>query len=246
MLQNEEIIGLLPAGYEEHILHSVNKDDFFILSYKDSDVNSLYDLIISKLNSQLELVEKISFKEVPLSIGLLTLNDQKTLISFSKEENNQSILYFYKSSDQGETSLVKELKLDGTNDLIFVKNIYLTPKSDILLNITHIDENSNVSPIPKWSNWTLIKGSDLGITSASNDQYLNSFKLYPNPTSNIINIQGIDQDVNFKIYNLHGHMINQGKSVNQQIDTHLLPNGLYIFEIQNKYLVERHKVLKIE
>lgn len=246
VLQNKEIIGLLPAGYEDHILHSVNKDDFFILSYKSSDVNSLYDLIISKLNNQLELVEKISFTEVPLSIGLLTLHDQKTLISFSKEENKQSILYFYKSSDQGETSLVKELKLDGTNDLIFVKNIYLTPKSDILLNITHIDENSNVSPIPKWSNWTLIKGSDLGIISASNDQYLNSFKLYPNPTSNIINIQGIDQDVNFKIYNLQGQMLNQGKSLDQQIDTHLLPNGLYIFEIQNKYVTKRHKILKIE
>jgi len=245
-LQNEEVVDFLPKLYEEHILHSVNEDNFFIISYKSSDVSSLYDIIISKLNKQLELLEKITFTKVPLSIGLLALQDQKTLVSFAKEENNQTILYFYKSNDQGETSLIKELKLVGTNNLIFVKNIYLTPNADILVNITHIDKNSNVLPIPKWANWTLIKGTDLGIVSASNDQYLSSFNLYPNPITNILNIQGIDQDVNFKIYNIQGEIINQGKSVAQQIDTHLLPSGLYIFEIQNEQGIERHKVLKIE
>lgn len=79
----------------------------------------------------------------------------------------------------------------------------------------------------------------------------NRWFLYPNPTRDIVNITGIDNDyiVSYKIYNTAGVLITsktdyivQGKL---SLNVAYLHNGLYLVEIISNKRKETHKLLKI-
>lgn len=74
----------------------------------------------------------------------------------------------------------------------------------------------------------------------------NKLKVYPNPTNNFIQIQGLQEEANINIQNINGQFVKTMKTTYYQIDISDLPNALYIFDIQNKDVNERHKVIKIE
>jgi hypothetical protein len=80
----------------------------------------------------------------------------------------------------------------------------------------------------------------------TSDELENQLKIHPNPTSSIIYIQGLQEESQVIIQHINGHVIKTLATTDGQVDISELPNGLYIFEIQNKHIKERHKVLKIE
>ena len=58
-----------------------------------------------------------------------------------------------------------------------------------------------------------------------------NFMVYPNPSSNTIQLQGIPQNAAYNITNLLGESVSQG-IYNQEIDILNLPNGVYIVQVQ--------------
>lgn len=61
-----------------------------------------------------------------------------------------------------------------------------------------------------------------------------NIKLYPNPTSSILNIVGIKKPTSFKIYNILGTELLEGSiSVADKIDVKSLNNGLYFLSLEN-------------
>ena len=55
--------------------------------------------------------------------------------------------------------------------------------------------------------------------------------LFPNPTSSILNISSISEKATFKVYNLLGQTIMNGKITNGSIDVSNINSGNYILEI---------------
>lgn len=73
-------------------------------------------------------------------------------------------------------------------------------------------------------------------TLSTNDVELtiNKFKIHPNPSSNFIKISGLNEHINYKIFNVLGAEIKNGIiSENKQIDIRSLTNGLYFLKFEN-------------
>lgn len=64
--------------------------------------------------------------------------------------------------------------------------------------------------------------------------------IYPNPTSDILYIKGIDSKVEFEIYNKLGKLVAKGLTTNK-LNVSSLKNGVYFIKLNNKV----HKIIKI-
>lgn len=90
---------------------------------------------------------------------------------------------------------------------------------------------------------TLICGNNL--LNQSYEKEL--FKLYPNPTSNLLTIQTQLNEFNYVIYSVESRIIKSGKSNLEQttIDVSNLPSGLYIIEVKsNNEEIRKQKFIK--
>jgi hypothetical protein len=62
----------------------------------------------------------------------------------------------------------------------------------------------------------------------------NNIKLFPNPSSELIQISGLKENENYRIYNISGSEIKNGiVSNNEQIDIRNFSNGLYFLKFDN-------------
>ena len=76
-----------------------------------------------------------------------------------------------------------------------------------------------------------IKVSDcLSVTSINQD----GLKLYPNPTSSILHIDGIVENNAYKVFDASGRLVLMGMLTNVDISLESLENGLYILEIDGQ------------
>jgi hypothetical protein len=75
-------------------------------------------------------------------------------------------------------------------------------------------------------NWT---GETLGIEKFND----NSFSIYPNPASNIINIKGVTLGSKLSIYNVLGKLV-LSKTTSNEIDLERLNRGVYIIKIRSQ------------
>ncbi|SHE50531.1 T9SS type A sorting domain-containing protein [Chryseobacterium sp. OV279] len=71
-----------------------------------------------------------------------------------------------------------------------------------------------------------------------------SFKIYPNPTGDFINIQTGDEVVSVSIYNASGQRIINLEGKAKKIDVQSIPSGMYLLEIKTKNKVVTEKFIK--
>lgn len=85
----------------------------------------------------------------------------------------------------------------------------------------------------------------LGSETLSTQEIENlKISVYPNPTSDNINVSGISSDVEFKIYNPVGQMVSQGKTKNQSVDVMHLAKGIYFIQLKEKENLLKLKFIK--
>lgn len=84
----------------------------------------------------------------------------------------------------------------------------------------------------------VIGGTGRKIDSENN---LVDIKLYPNPTSSVLNISTVSENTAVKIYNLQGQTVYNGVIRNNNLDVSNLPVGTYMLEIDfnNSKIVKR-------
>jgi len=75
------------------------------------------------------------------------------------------------------------------------------------------------------------------------DEVVFDYKIYPNPTSNIINIQGDISDLKVIIYDLLGKVLMQTKA-QERIDISFLKKGTYFLSLTNNLTNSTYKVIK--
>ncbi|MFZ4929719.1 GEVED domain-containing protein [Chryseobacterium sp. Mn2064] len=69
-------------------------------------------------------------------------------------------------------------------------------------------------------------------------------EIYPNPASDVLNISGISDAVNFEIYNAVGQKVGEGKVSNHQVNLQHLSKGIYYIQLKNKENTTRLKFIK--
>ncbi len=69
------------------------------------------------------------------------------------------------------------------------------------------------------------------------------FKVYPNPTSDILIIEGIDQTITYKINSVNGSLIKSGHlKSGEPLELNELSSGVYFLNIQLDQQVQTHKI----
>jgi hypothetical protein len=74
----------------------------------------------------------------------------------------------------------------------------------------------------------------------------NHFKIYPNPNSGMISIDGIEREANIIIRDINGQTLSIVATINNLVDISDLPKGIYIFDIRFNEIIESHRIVKIE
>jgi hypothetical protein len=68
--------------------------------------------------------------------------------------------------------------------------------------------------------------------------------LYPNPTASILNVTSTSGDASYKIYNMLGQTVMNGKLVNYSVDVSNVSSGAYILEVSSEGQFVRKRFVK--
>jgi len=86
-----------------------------------------------------------------------------------------------------------------------------------------------------WGSWTFIHNSvGVDVTNINESIIVESdFKIFPNPASNQLNIDGLNEEYDLKILNIQGQLFHKLNNISgyQNIDVSFLPSGLYFLNI---------------
>jgi len=90
--------------------------------------------------------------------------------------------------------------------------------------------------------YTSMSGNSVSVKETKN---VNSFKIYPNPASNQININGIESGSLIQLMDLTGKVMVSQKVTNNKaiISTENISNGIYFVRTENKGVVSTQKVV---
>ena len=172
--------------------------------------------------------------------------NKRILVTQSRQNKLDEPTFFEVYTRDGDTiQRIKKIEVEGLEDHFRIEYATMMENGDLLL---YIGQFAWADPNVRWFSWIMLDGQKMNIISNTKDITIknNQLKIHPNPTNSIIHIQGLQEEANVRIQNINSQVIKTINTTDGQVDISELPNGLYIFEIQNKHLMERHKVLKIE
>jgi hypothetical protein len=229
----------LPKNQSNYVLKKRNSNCFQVISYP-SEADISQSITVSTFNYNGNLLESFVLDRVSWNSFTteLDLNSHKSIIFLTKEEGGSSVLYFYKSDGKGVIKLVKKLVTENKDDLLLARNIYLSPKLDLLTNIVHISRKlQNNMIVPKWTYWALIDGADLELKTSINqisDSKLNY--IYPNPIctgNNLFMSIPFGLPINYTVMDLNGRIITSNKEyyTSNGINISYLECGQYILNL---------------
>lgn len=137
------------------------------------------------------------------------------------------------SYEDQDGPLVAFAPLVDNNEGILIENAYLftgNPANPTVVVLTGDDEanGSLVGNIPNGTVYRFIPQ-----TLSTEDFSKIDFQIYPNPTSDYLNIKTQSNNYNFSIYNSLGQIMN-ATSVENRIDISSLSNGIYFMKIETE------------
>jgi len=100
----------------------------------------------------------------------------------------------------------------------------------------------NTTSQSQWSDtWIFATGGTLGLE----DKTVEKFSLYPNPATNVVYLNGISENVDYKIISPDGKVILSGiAEASQAVDVSSLPKGIYFMKISKDNKITTIKVIK--
>ena len=103
-----------------------------------------------------------------------------------------------------------------------------------------------INPYYTYGNWNKTDCEQLiVINSLPETETKNSISIFPNPTNNYLNVNGIELNSEYRIYDTTGRKVFQGVFVKSNtVDIQSLENGIYYIEINNIDLKTIRKFIK--
>lgn len=109
-----------------------------------------------------------------------------------------------------------------------------TNPNEILLKTYYFIENVCVSTDP----------SDCGLLSTDNRISPNRFKIYPNPSSGMLNIESKEPIISIRIANIQGKLVHLEPDITSTLDVSDLQPGTYVISVQTKQGVQKQIFIK--
>ena len=152
------------------------------------------------------------------------------------------------SNVTGMMSMFDDTSLSTTNyDNILISWSQLPVQQNVWLGANNtyfcISDTERQSLI-NTHNWQIDDaGIDSSCTASIEEENFNQISLYPNPVSQILNIEGNNSELFIVIYNILGKKIMQSSIMNS-LDISLLNNGIYIVELSDGKNVTTKRLIK--
>ena len=109
---------------------------------------------------------------------------------------------------------------------------YITISSTMqfFFRTSDLDPNINITEAGL-DHFEILNASDVGVTELSK-----SLRLYPNPTNDFIQIEGVETNSNYRVANMSGQILITGEVTpnNYRINLSRLQSGIYFIEIANQ------------
>ncbi len=231
------------AAYSDHILLSV-----------PSEVDSRGFLVVIDYEGNIISSAEYHFgdQEFMLNSGFLEYSEKPYLITRSwgteyPREIPQILKYYIFENGNWELKFSQEL---GDNHFFDrIRYATETPGRDLIFCASHryYYEDIDRSTTLDTDMWMLMDGTKLGIKTSTKDEHIaNKLTLYPNPTTNTVTIADLDAPAKVDVYNLNGALVSTYDNVTSEVHIGQLPSGMYIFDISNRYVSEKHKVVRME
>jgi len=220
-------------------LHAQYIDSSLVIFNFDLKGNLLEEISIPPENdSEINLQ---SIYSLPMQTG------SGSVVCISEQKTEETSFKIYKSDGVGNLILKEDLKTMDPTDSYRISYLFWTPDNNLLLHIKQIDTKQLLEYVKMdWLSNVLLDTRKMGIISTTDDVFANNqLKVYPNPSSSYIQIQGLQEEANVIIQNIDGQVIRKLITKGSEVDIRDLPNGVYIFDIQNSNVNEKHKVVKI-
>lgn len=244
-----------------HLILDIQKhdNDFIIYSWTNSQTNLLGENITNPYNSDNDilnysLITKISSSGNPIwsqplffSNGTIINNLNRNFIDI----NQQGEIYIldawngigsYKGNEINNYSSNKLslLKIDGTGNFIFFKslgsigdgfNLSISNENKVTLSTITSEKNLDEKLINNLGgqNFVILKLDEEVLSTQENKK--NTFEVYPNPTSDFININTKEKIYNVEIYDATGKKVLAELNTNSKIDVRKLLKGVYYIRI---------------
>ena len=167
----------------------------------------------------------------PLKWKIIDTDASKTTVS----TKGYLVLWADKDTDQGENHL--DFKLKGTDQVILTAPDATTKIQEI--SFTDLDTDiSYGAKVDADTEYIIFSTPTPGATNSSVlsidnfDTETTKIIVYPNPTSETINIKGISEELNWKLFNVSGQLIKYG--VQKEVNLEEVNRGFYILSVNNK------------
>lgn len=129
---------------------------------------------------------------------------------------------------------------------------FFTIPSTATLGATRIRVSMKYNAIPtscEAFSYGQVEDYTINITSAAKEieateSSTADIRLYPNPTNAILNISSVSENASFRIFNIMGQTLVNGKISNGSIDVSRLTNGSYIIEISDNETLITKRFIK--
>ncbi|MBL4605311.1 MAG: T9SS type A sorting domain-containing protein [Flavobacteriaceae bacterium] len=188
---------------------------------------------IAECDGYLEYVQFISNSTGTVSAGTLNIYNGNTVTGTPLYTQSHPSITITQVNDPIRVDITGGLSLVQNNQYTFeftVDNVSVL--GDIANGYAGGSVFQNGSEIPS-SDFIF----DISITSTLSIDDFNvskNVKLFPNPSSKFIQISGLREQVNYKIYSLLGAEIKKGVIINdKQIDIRNLKNGFYLLKFDD-------------
>ena len=231
-------------------------DDYFILGTQFEDFDRReYEFNYHLFNTNGEFLDKLKFIlrdgidngiEYGWIYPIVDKVNKRILLTRSKQDTINESTYFELFASFGDTvQLIKRIEVLGITDHFRVQYGTIMNNGDALLYVEQFAWND---PNVRWYSWIMLDGQKMNIITDIKDVELlaNKLKLYPNPTTGIVKINHLELPAIAQISNLNGQLIKQINNVVNEIDISDLPSGVYVIDIRNKEISDRHKIVKVE
>ncbi len=173
--------------------------------------------------------------------------NNRLLMTQSRQDKLSESTYFEMYENTGDTiRRIRRIHVVGARDHFRTNYATMLENGDILLYIEQFTDPG--SSADRWFSWILLDGQKMNIVSSTKDEQTLSkkLKLYPNPSSGLVKIANLDSPASVTISNMSGQIVAQLSNIQNEINIEDLPAGMYIFDIRNKEISERHKIVKVE
>lgn len=156
--------------------------------------------------------------------------------------NPENVVVFIDYNNDGDFLDANETVFTSTNNTTHSGTINIPSSgitTDTLLRMRVISDFVNFTISDGCYNPNYGQTEDYAIEISSTlsitDANLNNIAIYPNPTSNIINIKGLTVDANVEVFSITGQLLMSDivQSTNAKMDVSSLSNGIYMLNINN-------------